>query len=100
MTKAKNWKLQSAKTAVDRNYTVTIQGGCSHPYMFAMRLTDAIRTNDYTFTLTTSLIYFDNNACELSAEANEQLQQLAKQLKANPEKNILLIGSANTMGHT
>lgn len=47
-----------------------------------------------------AVIYFDNNACELSAEANEQLQQLAKQLKANPEKNILLIGSANTVGHT
>lgn len=44
-------------------------------------------------------IYFDNNAWELSAEAREQLQQLVKRLKANPEKQIMLIGSANTVGH-
>lgn len=46
--------VRVVKTAVDRNYTVTIQSGCNSPYMFALRLTDANGTNDYTFTPTTS----------------------------------------------
>ena len=46
--------VKVVKTAVNRNYTVTITTGCNYRSMFAMRLTDANGTKDVTFTPTLS----------------------------------------------
>lgn len=45
-----------------------------------------------------AVIYFENNSYELSAEDDEKLRTLAGQLKADSEKKIMLIGSANAVG--
>lgn len=47
-----------------------------------------------------AIIYFENNSWDLSPENTKRLEQLGKQLKANPEIKILLIGSANTVGRS
>lgn len=46
--------VRVVKTAVNRNYTVTITSGCALRNMFAMRLTDANGKNDFTFASTQS----------------------------------------------
>lgn len=50
--------VKVVKTAVDRNYTVTIDAGCNTRYIFGVRLTDAKNTNvvsTFTPTLTYNL---------------------------------------------
>lgn len=46
--------VRVVKTAVDRNYTVTITSGCAFRNMFAMRLTDANGQSEPTFASTQS----------------------------------------------
>ena len=48
---------------------------------------------------TSAIIYFENDSWELSSKGGEQLQVLAEKLKTHPEKKIMLISSANTVGH-
>ena len=48
---------------------------------------------------TSAIIYFENDPWELSSKGGEQLQVLAEKLKTHPEKKIMLISSANTVGH-
>ena len=48
---------------------------------------------------TSAIIYFENESGELSSKGGEQLQVLAEKLKTHPEKKIMLISSANTVGH-
>ena len=48
---------------------------------------------------TSAIIYFENDLWELSSKGGEQLQVLAEKLKTHPEKKIMLISSANTVGH-
>lgn len=43
-------------------------------------------------------IYFDHNSDKLSPVNTERLRALAEQLKANDQRQIMLIGSANTVG--
>lgn len=42
--------VKVVKTAVNRNYTVTISSNCATRYIFGIRLTDANGTKDTTFT--------------------------------------------------
>lgn len=46
-----------------------------------------------------TVIYFDNNSSELSEESRKKLNLLVPGLKADTEKKIMLISSANTVGY-
>lgn len=46
-----------------------------------------------------TVIYFDNNSYELSEESCGKLKSLVAYLKANPEKEMMVISSANTVGY-
>lgn len=47
-----------------------------------------------------TVIYFDNNSYDLSEESCGKLKSLVAYLKANPEKEMMVISSANTVGYT
>lgn len=46
-----------------------------------------------------TVVYFENNSSELSPEAVAQLNAFVEQIKANPEKEVMIISSANTVGY-
>lgn len=66
--------VRVVKTAVDRNYTVTITSGCAFRNMFAMRLTDATGQSEPTFASTQShsfkLVVYDVSTSVIKNDIN------------------------------